>query len=92
MTIARMWESRLVPDHATAFVEHLAAVAWPALRAAPGFVGGEAYRSSDGELRAVLVTRWTDAASAAAAVEVEGGLAAYCARDPHAWQFEQLDL
>jgi heme-degrading monooxygenase HmoA len=92
MTIARMWESRLDPERAADFVTHLRLVVWPALQGADGFVGGETYRSDDGELRAVLVTRWTDAASAAAAVAVESGLAAYCARDPHAWQFEQLDL
>jgi len=92
VTVARMWESRLDPGRADEFVDRLAAEAWPALRAAAGFVGGEAYRSTDGELRAVLVTRWADEASAAAALDVEARLRGYCAREPHVWQFEQLDL
>ena len=92
VTVARMWESRLVEERVAAFFAHVAGVAWPTLTALPGFAGGEVYRSMDGEPRAVLVTRWADAAAAAAAVAVESALGAFCAREPHAWQFAQLDL
>ncbi|MFL6138359.1 MAG: antibiotic biosynthesis monooxygenase family protein [Frankiaceae bacterium] len=92
MTIARMWESRLAPGAAEELAAHLVGIAWPALTAAPGFQGGEAYRSSGDEERAVVVTRWADEASAAGGAEVERGLARFCAGEPHAWQFEQLEI
>lgn len=107
MAVARMWESRLLPGAAEGFLAHLAAVAWPAFAAAPGFAGGEVYRSAeasgvraapggpagaDQADRAVVVTRWADAAAAAAGEEVERGLAPFCAREPHAWVFAQVEL
>jgi heme-degrading monooxygenase HmoA len=94
MTIARMWESRLTPGAADELVAHLESIAWPALSAAPGFQGGEAYRGLDesGEERAVLVTRWADEAAAAGGASIEQDLARFCARAPHAWQFEQIAI
>jgi heme-degrading monooxygenase HmoA len=94
MTIARMWESRLAPGATDGLVAHLESIAWPALSAAPGFLGGEAYRAmaGSGEERAVLVTRWADEAAAAAGAPIERELAPFCARAPHVWQFEQVAI
>jgi heme-degrading monooxygenase HmoA len=92
MTIARMWESRLSAEAAEEFVEYLATTGWPAIAAVPGFVGGEVYRSAEGEHRAVVVTRWADETAAAAGAETERELARFCAREPHAWQFEQVEV
>ena len=96
MTVARMWESRLEPGAVAGFFEEVTRVAWPAFVAAPGFTGGEVYRSGgdggEGELRAVIVTRWVDVEAAVAAEGVEARLARFAARDPHCWVFEQLEL
>lgn len=94
MVIARMWESRLSPEAVDDFPEMLRTVAWPDLTAVPGFLGGEVYRSGgdDDDHRMVVVTRWADGVAAAIGAGLEHGWAAYCAREPHAWEFEQLDV
>lgn len=93
MIVARMWESRLLPERADAFFADLRSGGWHRITSARGFAGGEVYRSPYGgdEHRAVVVTRWRDAQAAADAAGLEAAWAAYCAREPHSWQFVQVD-
>jgi heme-degrading monooxygenase HmoA len=98
--IARMWEARALPGRLDELVE-LVAGAWPALRAADGFAGGDLYRAdSDTDPRLVLVTRWRDAAALAAAagpgwrdtpVPLPGEERLH-ARPPHVWHFTPVPL
>jgi heme-degrading monooxygenase HmoA len=92
MTVARMWEARLADERVDAFFAVLAEQAWPELATAPGFAGGEVYRADADAHRVVVVTRWADAVAAALGARVEQRLSAYAAREPHAWEFEQVPL
>ena len=55
--IARMWETRIREGQLDEFCTWTKTTAWPQFLAAPGFGGGELYRS-DVQDRAVIVTRW----------------------------------
>lgn len=90
--IARMWETAVRPGLLDEFCEWVKAAAWPQFVAAPGFAGGEVYRS-DEHGRAVIVTRWSNADTLAAGnAWFDLGAERFTSREPSAWQFTPVDL
>ncbi|MCL6550168.1 MAG: antibiotic biosynthesis monooxygenase [Acidothermus cellulolyticus] len=85
--IARMWEARIHRGQLDEFCVWVRDAAWPQYRAAPGFCGGELYRS-DEQSRAVVVSRWTDAEALADGNNwFDLGAERFCADDAKAWEF-----
>jgi heme-degrading monooxygenase HmoA len=90
--IARMWESRINAGQLDAFCRWAREEAWPEIAAAPGFSGGELYRS-DEQSRAVIVTRWADAdALAAGSAWFDLGAERFSAAEPNAWAFTPVPV
>jgi heme-degrading monooxygenase HmoA len=90
--IARMWETRITQGQLDEFCAWVKATAWPQFLAAPGFGGGELYRS-DPQDRAVIVTRWATTEALAAGNEwFDLGAERFVAREPEAWEFTPVDL
>ena len=91
MTVVRMWETRLEPAGIGAFWSAVGST-WDEMTACDGFVSGEAFESAAGEPRAVIITRWRDAAAAGAAAGWEAALDALSARPGFGWFFDSVPL
>jgi heme-degrading monooxygenase HmoA len=90
--IARMWETRITKGQLDEFCAWVQTTAWPQFLAAPGFGGGELYRS-DAQDRAVIVTRWATTEALAAGNEwFDLGAERFVAREPEAWEFTPVEL
>ena len=90
--IARMWETRINEGQLDEFCTWVKSTAWPQFVAAPGFGGGELYRS-DPQGRAVIVTRWATVEALAAGTEwFDLGAERFVAREPSAWEFTPVEL
>jgi heme-degrading monooxygenase HmoA len=90
--IARMWETRIREGQLDEFCTWTKSTAWPQFLSAPGFGGGELYRS-DTQDRAVIVTRWASTEALAAGNEwFDLGAERFVAREPEAWEFTPVDL
>jgi heme-degrading monooxygenase HmoA len=90
--IARMWETKISPGQLDEFCDWVKVTAWPQFVAAPGFGGGELYRS-DEHHRIVLVTRWATPDALAGGNEwFDLGAERFLAREPQAWDFSPVAL
>jgi heme-degrading monooxygenase HmoA len=87
-----MWETRIREGQLDEFCDWTKTTAWPQFLAAPGFGGGELYRS-DAQDRAVIVTRWASTEALAAGNEwFDLGAERFVAREPEAWEFTPVEL
>ncbi|MGH8889547.1 MAG: antibiotic biosynthesis monooxygenase family protein [Acidothermaceae bacterium] len=85
--IARMWESRINSGQLDEFCAWVRADAWPQFRVAPGFSGGELYRSDD-QGSVVVLTRWVDADTLAAGnAWFDLGAERFSSSEANAWEF-----
>jgi heme-degrading monooxygenase HmoA len=90
--IARLWETKIRPGELDEFCEWVKTAAWPEFTSAPGFLGGEVYRSDDQD-RAVVVTRWSTATTLAEGnAWFDLGAERFCGREPSAWEFSPVDV
>ena len=97
--LVRMSEARVVPGRLEEFAELTRRVAFPLMRAAPGFLGGELYRAEDPPLL-VMITRWRDEDALAAfdgpdwrdQPVILADEEQFLVRPSHVWHFTPVDV